>query len=146
VLNYTVKPMTDGPVQLRPGDSNIAGSFSTDYVGNHRWPDGTYTPGSITKLPAPRRGLPVPLPELHEIREKIFQDHVNYQMGLSHFPNMPPSRLPSRRPAAKPNSQSFDDETLSSDPVRRLVPPCSAKCPGGQRNAAAGSSMDERPL
>jgi len=85
-LNYTVKPMTDGPVQLRPGDSNNAGSFSTDYVGgNYRWPDGTYTPGSVSKLPAPRRGLPVPLPELYEIREKIFQDHVNYQQGLYHF-------------------------------------------------------------
>jgi hypothetical protein len=86
VLNYTVRPMTDGPVQLRPGDSNNAGSFSTDYVGgNYRWPDGTYTPGSFSKLPPPRRGLPVPLPELYEIRERIFQDHVNYQMGLYHF-------------------------------------------------------------
>lgn len=86
VLNYTVKPMTDGPIQLRPGDSNNAGSFSTDYVGgNYRWPDGTYTPGSFATLPPPRRGLPVPLPELYEIREKIFQDHVNYQMGLYHF-------------------------------------------------------------
>jgi hypothetical protein len=85
-LTYTVAPMTDGPVQLRPGDSNNAGSFSTDYVGgNYRWPDGTYTPGSFGKLPPPRRGLPVPLPELYEIREKIFQDHVNYQMGLYHF-------------------------------------------------------------
>jgi hypothetical protein len=31
-LNYTVKPMTDGPVQMRNGDSNNAGSFSSDYV------------------------------------------------------------------------------------------------------------------
>jgi hypothetical protein len=86
VLNYTVKAMTDGPVQLRPGDSNNAGSFSTDYVGgNYRWPDGTYKPGSFSELPAPRRGLPVPLPELYEIREKIFQDHVNYQQGLYYF-------------------------------------------------------------
>jgi hypothetical protein len=86
VLNYTVKPMTDGPVQLRPGDSNNAGSFSTDYVGgNYRWPDGTYTPGSFAELPPPCRGLPVPLPDLYQIREKIFQDHVNYQMGLYHF-------------------------------------------------------------
>jgi hypothetical protein len=86
VLNYTVKPMTDGPVQLRPGDSNNAGSFSTDYVGgNYRWPDGTYTAGSFAGLPPPRRGLPVPLPELYKIREDIFQDHVNYQMGLYHF-------------------------------------------------------------
>lgn len=86
VLNYTVQPMTDGPVQLRPGDSNNAGSFSTDYVGgNYRWPDGTYTPGSFATLPPPRRGLPVPLPKLYEIREKIFQNHINYQMGLYHF-------------------------------------------------------------
>ncbi len=86
VLSYTVKPMADGPVQLRPGDSNNAGSFSTDYVGgNYRWPDGTYTPGSFGKVPPARRGLPVPLPELYEIREKIFQDHVSYQMGLYHF-------------------------------------------------------------
>jgi hypothetical protein len=86
VLNYTVKPMTDGPVQLRPGDSNNAGSFSTDYVGgNYRWPDGTYTPGSLTKLSPSRCGLPVPLPELYETRDRIFQDHVNYQQGLYHF-------------------------------------------------------------
>jgi hypothetical protein len=40
--------MTDGPVQLRVGDSNNAGSFSTDYIGgNYRWPDGTYEPGSF---------------------------------------------------------------------------------------------------
>lgn len=68
MLNYTVKPMTDGPVQLRPGDSNNAGSFSTDYVGgNYRWPDGTYTPGSFAELPPPRRGLPVPLPDLYQL-------------------------------------------------------------------------------
>jgi hypothetical protein len=85
-LNYTVKPMTDGPVQLRSGDSNNAGSFSTDYVGgNYQWPDGTYKPGSVETLPAPRRGLPVSLPRLYEIREKIFQDHVNYQQGLYYF-------------------------------------------------------------
>ena len=85
-LNYTTQPLTDGPVQLRNGDSNNAGSFSTDYVGgNYRWPDGTYHPGSHTELPPPRRGLPVPLPELYQIRERIFQDHVNYQQGLYYF-------------------------------------------------------------
>jgi hypothetical protein len=85
-LHYTVTPMTDGPVQMRNGDSNNAGSFSTDYIGgNHRWPDGTYEPVSFSKLPAPRRGLPVPLPELYELRERIFQDHVNYQQGLYYF-------------------------------------------------------------
>jgi hypothetical protein len=85
-LNYTTKPMTDGPVQMRNGDSNNAGSFSSDYVGgNYRWPDGTYKPGSFAKLPAPRRGLPMPLNKLYQLRESIFQDHVNYQQGLVYF-------------------------------------------------------------
>ena len=85
-LNYTVAPMTDGPIQMRNGDSNNAGSFSTDYIGgNYRWPDGTYEPGSFTKLPPPRHGLPVPLLELYKLREKIFQDHVAYQQGLLFF-------------------------------------------------------------
>ncbi len=85
-LHYTVRPMTDGPVQMRNGDSNNAGSFSTDYLGgNHRWPDGTYEPISFSEQPAPRRGLPVPLLELYELRERIFQDHVNYQQGLYYF-------------------------------------------------------------
>jgi hypothetical protein len=85
-LNYTVRPMTDGPVQMRNGDSNNAGSFSSDYVGGaHRWPDGTYSPKSFSELPPPRRGLPVPLRELYELREKIFQEHVNYQQGLLYF-------------------------------------------------------------
>jgi hypothetical protein len=85
-LNYTVTPMTDGPVQMRIGDSNNAGSFSSDYVGgNYRWPDGTYQPGSFAELPPPRRGMPMPLHELYELREHIFQDHVNYQQGLMYF-------------------------------------------------------------
>ena len=85
-LHYTVTPMTDGPVQMRNGDSNNAGSFSTDYLGgNHRWPDGTYEPISFSELPAARRGLPVPLLELYELRERIFQEHVNYQQGLYYF-------------------------------------------------------------
>ena len=85
-LNYTKTPMTDGPVQMRNGDSNNAGSFSTDYIGgNHRWPDGTYEPVSFSELPPARRGLPVPLSELYELRERIFQDHVNYQQGLYFF-------------------------------------------------------------
>lgn len=86
LLNYTVKPMTDGPVQMRNGDSNNAGSFSSDYVdGSHRWPDGTFDPVSFSELPPPRRGLPVPLRELYELRERIFQDHVAYQQGLLYF-------------------------------------------------------------
>ena len=78
--------MTDGPVQMKNGDCNNAGSFSSDYVGgNYRWPDGTYTPGSFSELPAARRGLPMALHELYELREVIFQDHVNYQQGLMYF-------------------------------------------------------------
>ncbi|MFT5303690.1 MAG: hypothetical protein ACI814_004510, partial [Mariniblastus sp.] len=85
-LNYTTKPMTDGPVQMRNGDSNNAGSFSSDYVGgNYRWPDGTYQPGSFAQLPAPRRGTPIPFHDLYELRERIFQDHVTYQQGLMYF-------------------------------------------------------------
>ena len=85
-LNYTTDPLTDGPIQMRKGDSNNAGSFSSDYVGgNYRWPDGTYTPGTFTELPPPRRGLPMPFRELYELRERIFQDHVCYQQGLMYF-------------------------------------------------------------
>lgn len=85
-LNYTTRPMTDGPVQMRNGDSNNAGSFSSDYVGgNHRWPDGTYEPVSFNELPLPRRGLKMPFRELYQLREKIFQDHINYQQGLMYF-------------------------------------------------------------
>jgi hypothetical protein len=85
-LNYTTAPMTDGPVQMRIGDSNNAGSFSSDYIGgNYRWPDGTYDPGAFAELPPPRRGLPMPFRELYAIRERIFQDHVTYQQGLMYF-------------------------------------------------------------
>lgn len=85
-LNYTTAALTDGPVQMRQGDSNNAGSFSSDYVGgSNHWPDGTYKPDSIRELPPPRQGLPVPLHELYPLRERIFQDHVNYQQGLMYF-------------------------------------------------------------
>jgi len=85
-LNYTTKPMTDGPVQMKIGDSNNAGSFSSDYVGGcHRWPDGTYSPENFSTPRPPRRGLPVPLHELYELRERIYQDHVTYQQGLMYF-------------------------------------------------------------
>ncbi|QDT09642.1 FAD-dependent oxidoreductase [Stieleria marina] len=85
-LDYTTAALTDGPVQMRRGDSNNAGSFSSDYVGgNYRWPDGTYLPGSFAKTSPPRRGLPMPPRELYELRERIFQDHVNYQQGLMYF-------------------------------------------------------------
>jgi len=85
-LNYTTKAMTDGPVQMRKGDSNNAGSFSSDYVGGcHYWSDGTYEPITFTELPPPRRGLQMPFKKLYELREKIFQDHVTYQQGLLFF-------------------------------------------------------------
>ncbi len=85
-LNYTVKPMTDGPVQMRNGDSNNAGSFSSDYVGgNYTWADGTYEDVTFSELPAPRRGLPVSFSDLYKTRERIFQDHVGYQLGLMYF-------------------------------------------------------------
>lgn len=85
-LDYTTKAMTDGPVQMRKGDSNNAGSFSSDYIGgSHYWPDGTYQPTTFSTLPPPRRGLPMPFKKLYELREKIFQDHVTYQQGLLYF-------------------------------------------------------------
>jgi len=85
-LNYTTAPLTDGPVQMRVGDSNNAGSFSSDYVGgNYRWPDGAYEAAALSELPSPRRGLQMPFRELYELREAIFQDHVKYQQGLVYF-------------------------------------------------------------
>ena len=85
-LNYTTKKMTDGPVQMRNGDSNNAGSFSSDYIGgNYKWPDGTYEPVAFKEMPPPRRGLPMPMEKLYELREDIFQDHINYQVGMMYF-------------------------------------------------------------
>ncbi len=85
-LDYTTTPMTDGPVQMRMGDSNNAGSFSSDYVGgSNLWPDGTFDPISFSEQPPPRRGLQMPFRALYEMRERIFQDHVNYQQGLMYF-------------------------------------------------------------
>lgn len=44
-------------------DTNNYGAFSTDHIGaNHEWPEGSY-----------------------ELRERIFQDHVSYTMGLLYF-------------------------------------------------------------
>ena len=44
-------------------DLNNFGGFSTDYIGaNHSWPDGSY-----------------------EEREKIFQEHVRYDLGMLYF-------------------------------------------------------------
>jgi thioredoxin reductase len=51
------------PFQLHNGDCNNTGGFSTDHIGaNYDWPERDY-----------------------ETREKIFQDHVNYQKGLAWF-------------------------------------------------------------
>jgi len=50
-------------MQLRTGDSNNSGGFSTDNIGmSDRWPEGSY-----------------------EERERIFQDHVTYQQGFMWF-------------------------------------------------------------
>ena len=85
-LDYTTRPMTDGPVQMRNGDSNNAGSFSTDYVGgSYRWADGTYAPDVYADLPAPRRGWAMPPRALYALRERAFQDHVTYHQGLLFF-------------------------------------------------------------
>jgi hypothetical protein len=85
-LNYTTRPMTDGPVQMRNGDSNNAGSFSSDLVdGSHFWPDGTFKPENFAEMRPSRRGLTMPFRELYQTREKIFQDHVTYQQGLMYF-------------------------------------------------------------
>lgn len=112
-LNYTTRPMTDGPVQMRNGDSNNAGSFSSDYVGgNYRWPDGTYEPGSFDALPAPRRGLPMPMRALYELREHIFQDHVEYQVGLMYFLANDP-RVPEEL-QARVNRFGLDPDEFSS--------------------------------
>ena len=90
-LNKQPKPAM--PFQLNRGDCNNNGGFSTDYIGGaDAWPEADYA-----------------------TREKIFQDHVNYQQGLMWFmandPDVPeelrrrsaPSacrRTSSRRPAA----------------------------------------------
>ena len=50
-------------MQLKVGDSNNQGGFSTDHIGaSDRWPEASYAE-----------------------REKIFQDHVSYQQGFMYF-------------------------------------------------------------
>ena len=52
-----------GPLKLNEGDCNSAGPVSIDFVGaNSGWAEGTY-----------------------EEREKIYQEHVNYQKGYMYF-------------------------------------------------------------
>lgn len=51
------------PIQLHNGDCNNQGGFSSDHIGaNYAWPEADYA-----------------------TREKIFQDHVNYQQGFMWF-------------------------------------------------------------
>jgi thioredoxin reductase len=60
-LNAQPTPLQ--PVPLHNGDCNNNGGFSTDHIGaNYAWPEADYA-----------------------TREKIFQDHVNYQQGLMWF-------------------------------------------------------------
>jgi len=50
-------------MQLKVGDSNNDGGFSTDHIGaSDKWPEASYAE-----------------------REKIFQDHVSYQQGFMYF-------------------------------------------------------------
>jgi hypothetical protein len=68
-----------GPFQLKEGDCNNDGAFSTDYIGgNYDWPEGDY-----------------------QTRERIFQDHVNYQQGLKYFMCHDPSVHPKLRETVK---------------------------------------------
>lgn len=63
LLARYLKANPKAPVQLHNGDCNNEGAFSTDHIGaNYGWPDGDYA-----------------------TREKIFQDHVNYQQGFMYF-------------------------------------------------------------
>jgi hypothetical protein len=70
-----------GPgVYPHPGDNNNNGAFSTDHIGfSYDWPDG---PGRGD--PAVKRDAAY-FRALYEAREKSYQDHVNYQMGLVWF-------------------------------------------------------------
>lgn len=70
-----------GPgVYPHKGDNNNQGGFSTDNIGrSYDWPDGTA-----------RGDLAVKKDEayfkaLYALREKIYQDHVDYQQGLVYF-------------------------------------------------------------
>jgi hypothetical protein len=64
LLRYLKKqPKPTMPFQLGAGDCNNNGGFSTDYIGgDYAWPEADYA-----------------------TREKIYQDHVNYQQGLLWF-------------------------------------------------------------
>ena len=70
-----------GPgVYPHPGDNNNQGAFSTDHIGaNYDWPDGTARGDNAAKKDAAY------FKSLYALREKIFQDHVTYQLGLCYF-------------------------------------------------------------
>lgn len=70
-----------GPgVYPHQGDNNNQGAFSTDHIGyNWDWPDG---PGKGDLAFKRDEGY---FKQLYEIRERIFQEHVNYQQGLVWF-------------------------------------------------------------
>jgi thioredoxin reductase len=70
-----------GPgVYPHPGDNNNNGGFSTDHIGfNYEWPDGP----EMGDLKATRDESY--FHRLYELREKMYQDHVNYQQGLVWF-------------------------------------------------------------
>ena len=124
----TTAAKTDGPVQMRNGDSNNAGSFSSDYVGgSHRWPDGTFDPVSFAKLPAPRRGLAMPFRQLYELREGIFQDHLRYQKGHLYFlandPQVPADLRNSRERLGTPCQRVQGNGPLAAPALRPRGPP-----------------------
>ena len=79
-----------GPVKINEGDCNNAGPISIDHVGaNFGWAEGSY-----------------------EEREKIFQDHVNYQQGFMYFlANDPsvPAGLRERVAAYGPEANEFPE-------------------------------------
>ncbi len=63
------QPVPSHPTQLHNGDCNNKGGFSTDHIGaNYTWPEAGYA-----------------------AREKMFQDHVNYQQGLMWFSQNDPA-------------------------------------------------------
>ncbi len=52
-----------GPIKMNIGDCNSAGPVSTDFIGgNYDWPEGDYA-----------------------TRERIFQEHITYQLGMVWF-------------------------------------------------------------
>ena len=83
-LNLTVM-MPNGKT-----DTNNHGAFSSDNIGlNYAWPDGRALDGAKGRRAGVRTAAmlsqAMPPLELYALRERIFQDHVNYQAGLYFF-------------------------------------------------------------